>query len=43
VNVFTLDGVDTGKPSLGPLSSASLASGHSFTAADAAVAVVDSV
>jgi putative ABC transport system permease protein len=41
---FTVDGVDTGKPSLGPLSSASLASGHSFTAADAdsAVAVVDS-
>ena len=45
VNVFTMDGVDTGKPSLGPLSSASLASGHSFTAADAnaGVAVVDSV
>jgi putative ABC transport system permease protein len=45
VNVFTLDGVDTGKPALGPLSSASLASGHSFTAADAdaGVAVVDSV
>jgi putative ABC transport system permease protein len=41
---FTVDGVDTGKPSLGPLSSASLASGHSFTAADAdaGVAVVDS-
>jgi putative ABC transport system permease protein len=41
---FTLDGVDTGKPSLGPLSSASLTSGHSFTAADAdaGVAVVDS-
>jgi putative ABC transport system permease protein len=41
---FTLDGVDTGKPSLGPLSSASLTSGHSFTAADADadVAVVDS-
>ncbi len=41
---FTIDGVDTGKTSLGPLSSASLTSGHSFTAADtdAAVAVVDS-
>jgi putative ABC transport system permease protein len=41
---FTLDGVDTGKPSLGPLSSAALASGRSFTAADAdaGVAVVDS-
>jgi putative ABC transport system permease protein len=43
-NSFTLDGVDTGKPSLGPLSSASLTSGRSFTAADAGsdVAVVDS-
>jgi putative ABC transport system permease protein len=41
---FTLDGVDTGHPSLGPLSTASLTSGHSFTAADAdaGVAVVDS-
>jgi putative ABC transport system permease protein len=41
---FTLDGVDTGKISLGPLSSASLTSGHSFSAADANadVAVVDS-
>jgi putative ABC transport system permease protein len=41
---FTVDGVDTGKPSLGPLSSASLTSGHSFTAADAdaGLAVVDS-
>jgi putative ABC transport system permease protein len=41
---FALDGVDVGQPSLGPLSSASLTSGHSFTAADAdaAVAVVDS-
>jgi putative ABC transport system permease protein len=41
---FTLDGVDTGKPSLGPLSSALLISGHSFTAADAdsGTAVVDS-
>ncbi len=43
-NSFTLDGVDTAKTSLGPLSSASLTSGHSFTAADADadVAVVDS-
>ena len=42
-NSFTLAGVDTGRPSLGPLSSASLTSGHSFTAADADadVAVVD--
>jgi len=41
---FTLDGVDTGKTSLGPLSSASLTAGRSFTAADAdaGVAVVDS-
>jgi putative ABC transport system permease protein len=41
---FTVTGVDTGKPSLGPLSSATLISGHSFTAADtdAPVAVVDS-
>jgi putative ABC transport system permease protein len=41
---FTVDGVDTGKPSLGPLSSAALISGHSFTDADAdaSVAVVDS-
>jgi putative ABC transport system permease protein len=41
---LTVDGVDTGHTSLGPLSSASLTSGHSFTAAesDAAVAVVDS-
>jgi putative ABC transport system permease protein len=41
---LTLDGVDTSKSSLGPLSSASLTSGHSFTAADAdaSVAVVDS-
>jgi putative ABC transport system permease protein len=41
---FTLDGVDTAKPLLGPLSSASLISGHSFTAGDAdtGVAVVDS-
>jgi putative ABC transport system permease protein len=41
---LTLDGADVGKPSLGPLSTASLTSGHSFTPADAAsdVAVVDS-
>ena len=41
---FTVDGVDTGHTSLGPLSSASVTSGHSFTAAeaDADVAVVDS-
>jgi putative ABC transport system permease protein len=41
---FTVDGVDTARTSLGPLSNASLASGHSFTAAepDSYVAVVDS-
>jgi putative ABC transport system permease protein len=41
---YTVDGVDIGNVSLGPLSSASLASGHSFTAAqsDSYVAVVDS-
>jgi putative ABC transport system permease protein len=41
---FTLDGVDTGHTSLGPLSTASLISGRSFTAADtdSGVAVVDS-
>jgi putative ABC transport system permease protein len=41
---YTLDGVNTGKLSLGPLSTASLTSGHSFTAAeaDSDVAVVDS-
>jgi putative ABC transport system permease protein len=41
---FTLDGVDIGKISLGPLSAASLVSGRSFTPgeADARVAVVDS-
>jgi putative ABC transport system permease protein len=40
----TVDGVDTGHTSLGPLSAASLTSGRSFTAAesDSAVAVVDS-
>jgi putative ABC transport system permease protein len=41
---YTLDGVDTGKLSSGPLSTATLTSGHVFTAADADsdVAVVDS-
>ena len=41
---YTLDGVDTSKTSLGPLSSAWLTSGHSFTTADADsdVAVLDS-
>jgi putative ABC transport system permease protein len=41
---FTLDGVDIGKSSLGPLSSALLISGHSFNAADSDSdsAVVDS-
>jgi putative ABC transport system permease protein len=41
---YTLDGVDTGNTSLGPLSAASLTSGHSFNSADADadVAVVDS-
>ncbi len=40
----TVGGVDTAMPSLGPLGSASLTSGHSFTVADANadVAVVDS-
>jgi putative ABC transport system permease protein len=43
-NTFTLDGVDTGHTSLGPLSAATVTSGHSFTTADADadVAVVDS-
>jgi putative ABC transport system permease protein len=43
-NTVSLEGVDTAHTSLGPLSNASLTSGHSFTAADAAsdVAVVDS-
>jgi putative ABC transport system permease protein len=41
---YTLDGLDTRDTALGPLSSASLKSGHSFTAADvdAHAAVVDS-
>jgi putative ABC transport system permease protein len=43
-NTLTIDGVDLARASLGPLSAARLASGHSFTAADAGadVAVVDS-
>jgi putative ABC transport system permease protein len=43
-NTLTLDGVDIGHSTLGPLSSGTLTSGHSFTAADAGsdVAVVDS-
>jgi putative ABC transport system permease protein len=43
-STVNLDGVDTGHTKLGPLSAASLTSGHSFTAADsdADVAVVDS-
>src|ERR1700733_491288 len=44
VAYFSVDGVDTGHPALGPLSAGTVISGHSFTAADAgsAVAVVDS-
>jgi putative ABC transport system permease protein len=43
-NTISVDGVDTGHSSLGPLSSGTISSGHSFTAADADsdVAVVDS-
>ena len=43
-NSFSVDGVDLGHSSLGPLSSGTIASGHTFTAADADsdVAVVDS-
>jgi putative ABC transport system permease protein len=43
-NTLSVDGVDTAHTSLGPLSEASLTSGHSFTAADSDshVAVVDS-
>ncbi len=43
-NTSSVDGVDTGHATLGPLSNASLTSGHSFTAADSDsdVAVVDS-
>jgi putative ABC transport system permease protein len=41
---FSVDGVDLGHSALGPLSSGTLSSGHTFTAADANsdVAVVDS-
>jgi putative ABC transport system permease protein len=41
---FSVDGVDTGHRALGPLSAATITSGHSFTAADAGadVAVLDS-
>jgi putative ABC transport system permease protein len=41
---ISIDGIDTGHLSVGPLSSATLTSGHAFTAADSnsAVAVVDS-
>ena len=41
---FSVDGVDTGHPSLGPLSAGTIKSGHSFTSteADSDVAVVDS-
>jgi putative ABC transport system permease protein len=43
-STISIDGVDTAHTSLGPLSEASLTSGHSFTAADSDshVAVVDS-
>jgi putative ABC transport system permease protein len=43
-NSFNIDGVDTGPASLGPLSSATITSGHSFTPADSDsdVAVTDS-
>ena len=43
-NSFTVDGVDISHPSLGPLSSGTITSGHSFTKAqsDSKVAVVDS-
>jgi len=43
-NSFSVDGVDLGHSSLGPLTSGTIASGHTFTAADANsdVAVVDS-
>jgi putative ABC transport system permease protein len=43
-NFFSLEGVDTGHTSLGPLSAATVTSGRSFTAADASsdVVVVDS-
>jgi putative ABC transport system permease protein len=43
-NTISVDGVDTGHSSLGPLSSGTISSGHSFSAtdADSDVAVVDS-
>jgi putative ABC transport system permease protein len=43
-STFSVDGVDIGHSTLGPLSSGTITSGHSFTAADANadVAVVDS-
>src|SRR5208282_4387398 len=43
-NSLTVDGADTGHSPLGPLSSGTITSGHSFTAAesDSDVAVVDS-
>ena len=43
-NTFSVDGVDIGHSALGPLSSGTITSGHSFTAADANTdaAVVDS-
>jgi putative ABC transport system permease protein len=43
-STFSVDGVDIGHTTLGPLSSGTITSGHSFTAADANadVAVVDS-
>jgi putative ABC transport system permease protein len=43
-STFSVDGVDTSHPKLGPLSAGTLTSGHSFTAADSDsdVAVVDS-
>jgi putative ABC transport system permease protein len=43
-STFSVDGVDTSHPSLGPLSAGTLTSGRSFTAAesDSDVAVVDS-
>jgi putative ABC transport system permease protein len=39
---FTVDGVDPWHTSVGPLSAATIISGHSFAAADADVAIVDS-
>jgi putative ABC transport system permease protein len=44
VAYFSVDGVDTGQPALGPLSAGTIISGHSLTAANAGsdVAVADS-